>query len=193
MATPKSLQETRKTARNSVRKKDTIGTERDIDQEGTLHETLEYRESAIRENNGKRLSLSLAVSLFLCVSATGRFSSTNPTSHLDNEFRQSFTFGHLLGSFHPWTSTSYLDYDFRRTHLHSVISQEFFIHESPPHILFRSEFQKNHLHSVVPRFFHPWTPNSYLDNEFRKIIGIQLLTMIFHPWSATSHVYNEQV
>jgi hypothetical protein len=64
MATPKSLQEARITARNSVRKKDAIGTERDIDQEGTLHE---YRESAIRENNGKRLSLSLALSLSLCL------------------------------------------------------------------------------------------------------------------------------
>jgi hypothetical protein len=102
MATPKSLQEARITARNSVRKKDAIGTERDKDQEGTLHETLEYRESAIRENKGKRLSrfsLSLSLSLSLC--ATGLFSSTNPTSHLDNEFRKSFRFGHLLGFFHP--------------------------------------------------------------------------------------------
>jgi hypothetical protein len=99
MATPKSLRETRITARNSVRKKDAIGTERDRDQEGTLHETLEYRESAIRENKRKRLSLSLSLSL--SVSATGLFSSTNPTSHLDNEFRKSFTFGHLLGFFHP--------------------------------------------------------------------------------------------
>jgi hypothetical protein len=62
MATPKSLQEARITARNSVRKKDSIGREGDRDQGETLHETLEYRESAITENKGKRLSLSLSLS-----------------------------------------------------------------------------------------------------------------------------------
>ncbi len=142
MATPKSLQEATTTARNSVIKKDAIGTQRVRDQEGTLHETLEYRESAIRENNGKRLSLSLSLSL-------------------------------QLDFFHPRTP-SHIQIMSSGSHSHSVTCQDFFIHESPPHIYLDQNFRKIICIQSLPRFFiHEFPPHICLEQNFRQIICIQ--------------------